>query len=240
MQRTRRVSQSRGGRDTDGPSYHPAISGDGRFVAFVSEASNLTHDGSKRVAQIYLRDMETGATELISRAPAGRPGDAACARPVVSGDGSVIAYQSLASNLLCDDKCGPSGRDINLLWDVYVYDRPVRRTIRASSGRREEWMESSRGPSLDDTGRLLAFMSTHPSSPGDEGHGEDLFILGLESQMSGKLTYRKFSISIRSEVVVLRWTRTVFPSGDTARRFGSKGALTLPRTRTRPVEGSST
>ena len=131
------------------------------------------------VAQIYLRDMETGATELISRAPAGRPGDAACARPVVSGDGSVIAYQSLASNLLCDDKCGPSERDINLLWDVYAYDRPVRRTIRASSGRREEWMESSRGPSLDETGRLLAFMSTHPSSPSDEGHGEDLFITRL-------------------------------------------------------------
>jgi Tol biopolymer transport system component len=58
MQRTRRVSQRRGGRDADGPSYHPAISGDGRFVAFVSEASNLTHDGSKRVAQIYLRDMQ--------------------------------------------------------------------------------------------------------------------------------------------------------------------------------------
>jgi Tol biopolymer transport system component len=185
VQRTTRVSQGRGGRDTDGPSYHPAISGDGRLVAFVSEASNLTHDGSKRAAQIYLRDMETGATEVISRAPAGRPGDAASARPVVSGDGSVIAYQSRASNLLCDDTCGPSERDINLLWDVYVYDRPVRQTIRASRGGSEEWMESSRGPSLDDTGRLLAFMSTHPRSPGDEGHGEDLFILGLESRMSG-------------------------------------------------------
>ena len=187
MQRTRRVSQGRGGRDADGPSYQPAISGDGRLVAFVSEASTLTDDGSKRVAQIYLRDMETGATELISRGPAGRPGDAACARPVVSGDGSVVAYQSLASNLRCDDTCGPSGRDINLLWDVYAYDRPVRRTIRASGGGREEWMESSRGPSLDDTGRLLAFMSTHPSSAGDERHDEDLFILGLESRMSGDL-----------------------------------------------------
>ena len=100
MQRTRRVSQSRKGRDTDGPSYHPAISGDGRFVAFVSEASNLTHDAGKRIAQIYLRDMQSGATELISRAPAGRPGDAACARPVVSGHGSVIAYQSLGGRIV--------------------------------------------------------------------------------------------------------------------------------------------
>ena len=184
--RTKRVSQGREGRDTDGPSYHPAISGDGRFVAFVSEASNVTHEGRKRVAQIYLRNMETGVTELISRTPAAQPGDAACARPAVSGDGSVVAFQSLASNLLCDDRCGLFERDINLLWDVYVYDRPARRTIRASSGEREEWMESSRGPSLDDTGRLLAFMSTHPSSPADEGHGEDLFIVGLESRMSGK------------------------------------------------------
>jgi Tol biopolymer transport system component len=179
MQHTRRVSQGHSGRDTDGPSYHPAISGDGRFVAFVSEASNLTHDASKRIAQIYLRDMQSGATESISRAPAGRPGDAACAWPALSGDGSVIAYQSLASNLLCDDKCGPSERDINLVWDVYAYDRPVRRTIRASSNGRDEWVESSRGPSLDDTGRLLSFTSRHPSSPRDEADDEDLFIRDL-------------------------------------------------------------
>jgi len=177
--RTRRVSQGRGGRDTDGPSYHPAISGDGRFVAFVSEASNLTHDGSKRVAQIYLRDMETGATELISRTPAGRPGDAACARPVVSGDGSVVAYQSMASNLLCESKCGPSESDINLLWDVYVYDRSARRTVRAGGDEREGWMEGSRGPSLEETGRLLVLTSRHPSSAQDEGNDEDLFLVDL-------------------------------------------------------------
>jgi Tol biopolymer transport system component len=173
------VSQSRKGGDTDGPSYHPAITADGRFVAFVSEASNLTRDAGKHVAQIYLRDMQSGATELISRAPAGRPGDAACARPVVSGDGSVIAYQSLASNLLCDGKCGPSERDINLLWDVYAYDRPVRRTTRASSDGRQEWVEGSRGPSLDETGRLLSFTSRHPSSPRDDADDEDLFIRDL-------------------------------------------------------------
>ena len=59
MRHTRRVSQGHSRRDSDGPSYHPAISGDGRFVAFVSEASNLTHGARKRVAQIYVRNMET-------------------------------------------------------------------------------------------------------------------------------------------------------------------------------------
>jgi Tol biopolymer transport system component len=179
VQRTRRVSQGDAGRDTNGPSYHPSISGDGRFVAFASEAANLVPGGSKRVAQVYLRDMETGATELISHAPAARPADAVSARPIVSGDGLVVAYQSLASNLLCDGKCNPAEVDINLLWDVYVYDRLARRTIRASRDDREEWMESSGAPSLDETGRLLAFASLHPTSPDDQDHDEDLFVVDL-------------------------------------------------------------
>ena len=182
MRHTRRVSAGHSRRDSDGPSYHPAISGDGRFVAFVSEASNLTHRGSRHVAQIYLHNMETGTTEMISHAPAGRPANARSARPVVSGDGSVIAYQSLASNLLCEDKCGPSGSDINLLWDVYVYDRAAGRTIRASGDEHEGWMESSRGPSLDETGHLLSFTSRHPSSPRDERNDEVLFEVHLSSK----------------------------------------------------------
>jgi TolB protein len=182
MRHTRRVSAGHSRRDSDGPSYQPAISGDGRFVAFASEASNLTPGGTNRVAQIYMHNMETGTTEIISHAPAGRPANAGSARPVVSGDGSVIAYQSLASNLLCEDKCGRSESDINLLWDVYVYDRGAGRTIRASSDGHEGWMESSRGPSLDEAGHLLALTSRHPSSPRDEGNDEVLFVVHLASR----------------------------------------------------------
>ena len=182
MRHTRRISPGDSRRDSDGPSYHPAISGDGHFVAFVSEASNLTRGGSKQVAQIYMRNMDAGTTEMISHAPTGRPANARSARPVVSADGSVIAYQSLASNLLCEDKCGPSESDINLVWDVYVYDRAAGRTIRASSDEHQGWMESSRGPSLDQSGRLLSLTSRHPSSPRDEGTDEILFVVHLASK----------------------------------------------------------
>jgi hypothetical protein len=126
--------------------------------------------------------MDTETTEMISHAPAGRPANAGSARPVISGDGSVIAYQSLASNLLCEDTCGPPESDINLLWDVYVYDRAAGRTIRASSDEHEGWMESSRGPSLDETGRLLTLTSRHPSSPRDESNDEVLFVVHLGSR----------------------------------------------------------
>jgi Tol biopolymer transport system component len=200
--RTRRVSIASSGSDSDGPSYHPAISLNGRHVAFVSEASNLTSTRSRLHAQVFVRDMETGTIEMVSRSPTGRPGNASSTWPAVSGDGSAIAYQSLASNLLCDDRCRTADHDVNLLWDVYVYERSARHTTRGSGDQPDEWMESSRGPSLDETGRVLTFASTHPISAEDEKHDEDLFI--VESTGDGEAAYRKFSISIKSETCVLR------------------------------------
>jgi Tol biopolymer transport system component len=199
---TRRVSIAPLGPDSDGPSYHPAISLDGRHVAFVSEASNLTSARNRSHAQVFVRDMETGTIELVSHSPAGRPGNAPSARPAVSGDGSLIAYQSLASNLRCEDRCPTADQEINLLWDIYVYKRSAQHTTRASGDQPEEWLESSRGPSLDQTGRVLTFASTHPISTEDEKHDEDLFI--VESTRDGEADYRKFSISIKSEACVLR------------------------------------
>ena len=148
---TTRVSRSHSGRDPDGPSYDPAMSGDGRYVAFVSEASNLTRDASKHVANVYVRDMVTGVTELVSRNPSGRQANGPSVHPAVSHDGSTVAFQSLASDFLCKDRCQTGQRDINLVSDVFVHDRRTRRTIRASADGGEEWMESSRAPSLDDS-----------------------------------------------------------------------------------------
>ena len=56
---TRRITRSYAGGDPDGPSYHPVISGDGHYVAFVSEASNLTRDSTSRTAQIFAHDLVT-------------------------------------------------------------------------------------------------------------------------------------------------------------------------------------
>ena len=184
-QHTRRVSVGSSGSDSDGASYHPAISIDGRHVAFVSKASNLTLVRSRSHAQVFVRDLETGTIEMVSHTPTGRPGDAASAWPALSGDGSLIAYQSLASNLVCEGEC--RDRDINLVWDIYVYDRGARRTTRGSADHTEEWMEGSRGPSLNETGRVLTFASTHPGSVVDEEHDEDLFVVRVGPEPRGSL-----------------------------------------------------
>jgi Tol biopolymer transport system component len=176
---TRRVTSSYAGGDPNGPSYHPAISGDGHYVAFVSEASNLTRDSTSRTAQIFVHDLVTGITELVSRTLSGRPANGPSLRPALSHDGATVAFQSLASNLVCEGKCQGGQPDINLVWDVFVHDRFARRTARVSTDIDEEWMENSRAPSLDDAGQVLTFGSRHPINGRDEAHDEDLYVYRL-------------------------------------------------------------
>jgi Tol biopolymer transport system component len=176
---TRRITRGQAGGDLNGPSYDPAISSDGRHVAFVSEATNLTQDSTSRAAPIYVHDLATGITELVSRTPGGRPANGPSLRPALSHDGATVAFQSLASNLECEGKCQGGQPDINLVWDVFVYDRLARRTARVSTDIGEEWMENSRAPSLDDAGQVLTFGSRHPINGRDETHDENLYVYRL-------------------------------------------------------------
>jgi Tol biopolymer transport system component len=173
---SRRLTRSYTGGDPDGPSYDPAVSGDGRHVAFVSEASNLTGNSIRRAPHIYVHDLATGITELVSRTPSGGPANGASLRPALSHDGSRVAFQSLACNLVCEGKCRDEEPDINLLWDVFVQDRSTRRTTRVSTEVGQAWMDDSRAPSLDDAGHVIAFGSRHPINRRDQGDDEDLYV----------------------------------------------------------------
>ncbi len=176
----RRISRSESGGDADGASYDPAISGDGRFVAFVSEASNLTRDGKGWMPQIYVHDRTSRTTTLVSRTLSGRPANGASLRPALSFDGSMVVFQSLAANLVCERKCPPALDDVNLLWDVFAFDTRTTRTVRLSADGGDEWMEESRAPSIDDAGQLVAFASRHPIGERDVANDEDLYVVRLE------------------------------------------------------------
>ena len=173
---TSRISRSVSGGEPNGASYDPAISGNGRYVAFVSEASNLTRAQVRGGAQIYVHDLISGTTELVSRTRAGTPGNGSSLRPAMSADGLRIAYQSLAPDLMCGEKCEAEEADINLHWDVFLHDRRTGATIRASRDGGGDWMEYSRAPSLDASGGIVALITRHPIDDRDEGHDEDLLI----------------------------------------------------------------
>lgn len=84
----------------NGPSFDGTLSGDGRFVVFMSQATNLVSNPVNGVNQIYVRDLNLGTTSIVSVGNDGAAGDAASEYPVISGDGRYVAFFSGASNLV--------------------------------------------------------------------------------------------------------------------------------------------
>jgi Tol biopolymer transport system component len=163
----------------DGASVRPAISGDGRFVAFGSDATNLVRDDRNRVADIFLHDRRAGTTTLISRSAEGGAANGRSMAPAISFDGRFIAFQSDASNLVCARRCSSSAEDINLLWDIFVWDRDRTAIVRVSDDLLGGWIEPSIGPALDAQGEVVAFASRHPIDSSDRENDFDLFVREL-------------------------------------------------------------
>jgi Tol biopolymer transport system component len=173
----RRISHAPAGDDADGPSFHPAVSGDGRLVAFVSQASNLVPRDRNRVADVYLHDVHTGQTTLVSRSASGGSAAGSSHHPALSADGRFVAFVSDAADLACASRCPNRLLDLNLVADVYVFDTLTHAVARVSGARaKSPWWEASTGPSLDAAGRVIAFSSRHPIDPSDVKHDFDLFV----------------------------------------------------------------
>jgi Tol biopolymer transport system component len=175
---TRRITAAHDGKLPDGSSYAPVISGDGLSVAFVSHATttNLAANDRNRTSDVFLFDSKQGSIAVISRSARGGAANGTSSAPAISADGLFVAFQSDASDIVCARRCAAIQEDINLLPDVFVYDRAanVVRKISAASG--TEWMEESSGPSIDGTGTVVAFSSRHPIGETDVGHDFDLFV----------------------------------------------------------------
>ena len=161
----------------NGSSSRAQISADGRFVAFVSNASNLVQDDRNRSTDVFVWNAQTGAISLISRNIHGRPANGTSGNPAISADGRYVAFQSDASDLVCVGNCRPprAAPDFNLLSDVFVLDRETGAMSWVSTGG-PQWMEESLGPALDASGAVVAFTSRHPTHDRDVRNDFDLFV----------------------------------------------------------------
>ncbi len=173
---TRRVSVCPRGAAPNGRSWRPVISGDGRYVAFVSDAANLVPGDRNRSADVFLHDTSTGSTVLVSRGAKGSSANGASGLPAISADGGVVAFQSDASNLVCAGKCPAAVEDINLLPDVFLFDRATAVVSRISADGTGGWMAPSVAPALDGSGRVVTFTSRHPTDAADDRNDFDLFV----------------------------------------------------------------
>jgi hypothetical protein len=111
---TERVSIGSDGTEGDFPSNYPAISADGNFVTFESNATFL-HGGPFIVGQIYVRNRPAHTTERVSNDPNGIAGDDESLSPFLSADGRYVAFVSHATNLVSGDTNG--------VQDIFVHDR---------------------------------------------------------------------------------------------------------------------
>ena len=94
-----RVSVSATGGDPNGASTLPSVSADGTYVAFVSDATDLTEAGSAAKNNVFVRNMTTGVTTQVSLSTSGQQPNGYSTRPSISADGQYIAFDSTATDL---------------------------------------------------------------------------------------------------------------------------------------------
>jgi hypothetical protein len=100
---TTRVSVDSDGGQSNGPTYVPSISADGRYVAFDSAATNLVPDDTNSAIDIFIHDRETGITRRVSTDAMGVESNGSSYRPSLSADGHYIIFDSQAGNLVSND-----------------------------------------------------------------------------------------------------------------------------------------
>jgi Tol biopolymer transport system component len=158
----------------NGASAFPALSADGRYVAFESLAA-LDRRDRNNDRDVYIFDVAARTTTLVSMTSKGQAANAASRRPALSDAGEVVAYQSLASNLGSRPGCPRTIRDTNLLPDVYAFDRGRSCVARISGSSSAEWWTPSVAPVIDSSGRTIVFSSAQPSDADDPTTDFDLF-----------------------------------------------------------------
>jgi len=159
---TTRVSVSSTGTPGNGASDTPRISGNGRYVAFASDANNLViGDGNGRT-DVFVRDLQTGTTELVSQRANDGPQGGTSTSPAINRDGRYVAFKSTSTNLVPSDGNGGA--------DVFLRDRTngaITRVSVATSG--AEAKSGSGSPAISADGKVIAF-----DSPADNLVGADL------------------------------------------------------------------
>jgi Tol biopolymer transport system component len=153
-----------------GDSRTPSFSGNRRFVAFASDDSTLTAGASSVTTNIYLRDLQSGTTELVSVNTSEVTADGDCVEPVVSADGRYVAFTSFANNLFAESVPIPQ---------VYLRDRVAGTTRLMSVGNNGAPNGPARSPSISADGALIvyeSFASNLNFNDPDTNDASDIFL----------------------------------------------------------------
>jgi hypothetical protein len=186
-----RVSVDSFGAQADGPSLGAALSADGRYVAFVSEASNLVQNDTNGVADVFVRDTLLQTTRRVSVSSAGTQGDATSGTaggasdttPMLgcSADGRQVAFYSQATNFAPGITPG--------FGQIYVRDLATGITQLVSQGSAGTPADSGAfGAWISADGRSVLFVSRSGNlAPGGSSFLSDIFVRDLPTQTTRRL-----------------------------------------------------
>jgi len=140
----------------NGDSSQPALSRDGRWVAFESIASNLVANDSNNLLDVFVRDLRNNSTQLASTTPANAASNGVSSSPRLSADGRWLTFASNASNLVLSDTNGTG--------DVFVRDMQNGITYLVSQPQFTATLVTANGtsalPSISSDGHHIVFQST--------------------------------------------------------------------------------
>ncbi len=170
---TIRVSVDSNEGQSNGWSYSPAISGDGRYVAFSSRASDMVSGDTNGEIDVFVRDLVAGTTSRVSVDSNEGQSNGWSGSPSISGDGRYVAFPSDASDMVSGDT---NGEEDILVRDL-VAGTTTRVSVDSNEGQSNGWSGS---PSISGDGRYVAFSSRASNLvSGDTNGEEDIFVRDL-------------------------------------------------------------
>ncbi|HEU4733172.1 MAG TPA: Ig-like domain-containing protein [Kofleriaceae bacterium] len=159
----------------------PAISEDGRFIAFTTGLSLVTDD-TNNFDDVYLYDRGTRTFTRASVSSTGGQGNGASRRPRLSADGRYVVFESFASNLVAGDS--------NARLDVFRHDRVTGETIRVSVATGDAQASGSSGvPDVSEDGNRVVFASTaFDLVAGDSNGSSDIFLRDIAAATTTRVS----------------------------------------------------
>lgn len=181
---TELVSVDSFGVEQNAACQWPAISADGKIVAFGSDANNLVAGDTNGMWDIFIHDRTSGITERVSVDSTGVQGNGYCSWSSVSADGTIVAFDSTSDDLVAGDG--------NATGDVFVHDRSSGVTERVSvdsngvEGNSDSW-----NPVLSSDGTFVAFSSSATNLvAGDNNVHIDAFVHSRLTQVTQRVSVR--------------------------------------------------
>jgi Tol biopolymer transport system component len=208
-------------------STQPALSADGRYVAFESSATNLVRGDTNKLADVFVRDRRVGRTERVSVTSKGKQGGAdrtnnGSNAPSISGDGRYVAFHSADSNLVPGDT--------NRTFDIFVHDRKTGRTTRVSvsSAGRQANGENVGAPSFSADGRYVAFSSLATNLVPNDDQANDIMDVFVRDLRAGTTTIASLGAAGQHGLDSSAVSGIAFSSDDRVLAFSSFASNFVP------------